>query len=70
MLVYFIKDVKKDNYEIIDMSSFTGSNKFWKTVKPIFGSKTKSNNSINLVKGTNIIQKEGQLTKAFNEFFC
>ena len=55
MLVYFIKDVKKDNYEIIDMSSFTGSNKFWKTVKPIFGSKIKSNNSINLVKGTNII---------------
>ena len=52
------------------MSSFTDSNKFWKKVKPIFGSEIKSNNSINLVKGTNIIQKEGQLAKAFNEFFC
>ena len=33
----------------IDISNLTDSNKFWKTVKPIADSKTKSKKSINLV---------------------
>ena len=67
--VYLLKKAKKDYYENIDVSNLTDSNKFWKTVKPIFGSKIKSRNSITLVEGTKIIQEEGELAKIFYEFF-
>ena len=49
---YLLKKAKK-NHENIDISNLTDSNKFWKMVKPIFGSKIKSKNSITLVEGTN-----------------
>ena len=52
---YLFKKAKK-NHENIDISNLTDSNKFWKMVKPIFGSKIKSKNSITLVEGTKIIQ--------------
>ena len=67
--VYLLKKNKKEYYENIDISNLTDSNKFWKTVKPIFGSKIKSRNSITLVEGTKIIQEERELAKTFNEFF-
>ena len=35
-------------------------------MRPLFGSKIKSKNSMTLVEGTNIIQKEGELVKTFN----
>ena len=35
-------------------------------MRPLFGSKIKSKNSMTLVEGTNIIQKEGELAKTFN----
>ena len=66
----YLKKAKKDYYENIDISNLTDSNKFWMTVKPIFGSKIKSRNTITLVKGTKIIQEERELAEAFNEFFC
>ena len=66
--VYLLKKGKEVYYENFDISNLTDSNKVWKTVKPIFGSKIKSKNSITLVKGTKIIQKEeGELAKTFNE---
>ena len=67
--VYLLKKAKKDYYENIDISNLTDSNKIWKTVRPIFGSKIKSQNSITLAEGTKIIQEEGELAKTFNEFF-
>ena len=66
--VYLLKKAKKDYYENIDISNLTDSNKFWKTVKLTFGSKTKSKNRITLVEGTKIIQEEGELAKTFKEF--
>ena len=65
----FIKKAEKAYYENIDISNLTNSNKFGKTVKPIFGSKKKSKNSITLVEGTRVIQEEGELAKIFNGFF-
>ena len=53
--VYLFKKAKKDYYENIDVSKLTDSNKFWKTMKPSFGSKIKSRNSITWVEGTKII---------------
>ena len=38
-------------------------------MKPIFGNKIKSRNSITLAEGTKVIQEEGELAKTFNEFF-
>ena len=38
-------------------------------MRPIFGSKIKSQNNITLPEGTKIIQEEGELAKTFNEFF-
>ena len=38
-------------------------------MRPIFGSKIKSKNSIILVEDAKIIQEEGELTKTFNKFF-
>ena len=47
MFVYiYLKKAEKDYYENVDISTLTDSNKFWKTVRPIFGSKIKSRNSI------------------------
>ena len=66
--VYLYKKAKKDYYENIDISNVTDSNKFWNTLRPIFGSKIKSENSITSVEGTKIIQEEGELAKTFNEF--
>ena len=53
--VYLFKKAKRDYYENIDVSKLTDSNKFWKTMKPSFGSKIKSRNSITWVEGTKII---------------
>ena len=39
--VYLLKKAKK-NYENTDISNSTDSKKFWKTLKPIFGSKVKA----------------------------
>ena len=69
--VYLLKKAKKDYYENIDISNLTDSNKFWKTVKPIFGSKIKPKNSITLVpclvEDTKVIQ-EGELGKHSTSF--
>ena len=52
MFVYiYLKKAEKDYYENVDISTLTDFNKFWKTVRPIFGSKIKSRNSITLVEG-------------------
>ena len=67
--VYLLKKAKKNCYENIDISNLTDSNKFWKTVRRIFGSKIKSKNSVTLVEGIKIIQEEGELAKTFNELF-
>ena len=70
MFVYiYLKKTKKDYYENIDISNLTDSNKFYKVVKPIFGSKMKSRNSISLFEGTKIIHEERELAKTFNVFF-
>ena len=64
--MYLLKKAKKDYSENIYISNLTDSNKFWKTVRPIFGSKIKSKNSMTLVEVTNIIQEEGELANTFN----
>ena len=46
--VYLSKKSKKDYHENIDIRSLTDSNKFWKTMEAIFGSKVKTKNSITL----------------------
>ena len=48
--VYLLKKAKKDYYENIDISNLTDSDKFWRTMRPIFGSKIKSKYSITLVR--------------------
>ena len=66
--VYLFKKAKK-NYENTDISNSTDSKKFWKTLKPIFGSKVKAEYSIILAVATKIIQEGGGLVKTFNTFF-
>ena len=46
------KKAKKDYYENIGIGNIIDSKKFWKTLRPISGSKIKSKNSITLVEGT------------------
>ena len=67
--LYLFKKAKRDYYEKIAIRNLTDSNKFWKTMRTIFGSKIKSKNSIILVEGSKIIQEEGGLAKTFNKFF-
>ena len=66
--VYLIKKGKKDYYENIDVSNSTDSNKFWKTVRPIFGSKIKSRNSITLAEGTKLFRKKKNWLKHSTSF--
>ena len=39
--VFLLKNARKDYYENICLSNLTDSNKFWKTMNPIFDSTVK-----------------------------
>ena len=67
--VYLLKKAKNDYCENTGISNLTDYNKFWKTLKPFFGNKINSENSVTLVERTKIIQEEEELAQTFNEFF-
>ena len=68
MFVYIYLKKPKRTFWKYRHKQYNWFKKFWKTVKPIFGSKVKSRNNITLAESTIVIQEE-ELAKTFNEFF-
>ena len=61
--------VKKKYYENLDLHNVTDTERVWKTVKPVFGSKIKTCNTISLIKKTTVIISQKVLAKTFCEFY-
>ena len=63
------KKATKKYYENLDLQNVTDTIRFWKTVKPIFGNKLKTCNTISLIEKSIVITSEKVLAKTLNEFF-
>ena len=67
--VFLLKKVKKEYYENLDLQNVTDTKRFWKTVKPVFGNKVKTCNTISLIEKSAVVTSGKALAKTFNEFF-
>ena len=68
--VFLWKKAKKEYYENLDLHNVIDTKRFWKTVKPMFGNKIKTCNTVSLIEKSTVITSEKALTKTFIEFFC
>ena len=69
MCVTLLSKAKKKYYTDAKISDINDNKKFWKNVKPIFGSKNKGNKTIALEKGNKMITDDEKLDQIFNEYF-
>ena len=63
------KREKKSFYMNLSVNNLLDNKKFWKNMKPLFSDKSKSSNTITLVKNDNIISKDEEVAKEFSDFF-
>ena len=71
---YVVSLIKKEKekesfHSTFDTSVVTGNKTFWKTVKPFLSDKVKKHSKITLGEDKEIISKDDQVAKIFNEFF-
>ena len=67
--VKMVKKSEKDHYQNISLSEFTDNKTFWKTVSPLFGSKLKTNQKINLIEKNVLVTSDEEIAKTFKEYF-
>ena len=67
--VFLLKKAKKEYYENLDLQNVTDTKRFWKTVKPVFGNKAETCNTVSLIEKSTVIKSEKALAKTFYEFF-
>ena len=67
--VFLMKKAKEEYYENLDLQNVTDTKRFWKIVKPVFGNKVKTCNTISLIEKSAVITSEKALAKTFNRFF-
>ena len=60
---------KKRYYNNLDVKLITDNKKFWKTVKPLFSDKIKTQNKIVLVENDDVISDDRQIAEIFNNYF-
>ena len=63
-----VKKAKKEHYQNISLSEIT-DNKFWKTIRPLFGNKVKTNQKINLIEKNVLVTSDEEIAKLFKEYF-
>ena len=64
-----LKKEKKKYFKNLDVKSFTDNKKFWNTVKPLFSNYCGGSQKITLVNRGEIISKDEEVAKTFNEYF-
>ena len=64
-----VKKAKKEHYQNISLSEIT-DNKFWKTVRPLFGNKVKTNQKINLIEKNVFVTSDEEIAKTFKKYFA
>ena len=67
--VSLLRKEKKQFYNNLDPSIMKDSKKFWKYIKPLFTGKSKSNSTITLIKGDNIISEAQEVAETLNNYF-
>ena len=64
-----MKTAEKQYYENLDLHNVTDTKRSCRSVKPVFGNKVKTCNTISLIKKSTVIISEKAFPKTFNEFF-
>ena len=67
--VNFLRKIKRNYYDNININNIKDNSKFWKTVKPCFTDKINTNEQIILVEKDNIITDESKIANIMVNFF-
>ena len=67
--VSLLRKNKKDCYANLNVKDIVDNKQFWRTVKPLFSDKTKSNEKITLVEDETITTQDEQNEELLNIFF-
>ena len=67
--VPLLRKTKKDYYANLNVNDIVDNKQFWRTVKPLFSDKTKSNEKITLVEDETVTTKDEKNAEFFNLFF-
>ena len=63
------KKTKKSNYANLNEKDIVDNKQFWRTVKPWFSDKTKSNEKITLVEDETVITQDEKNAELLNLFY-
>ena len=63
------KKTKKSNYANLNEKDIVDNKQFWRTVKPLFSDKTKSNEKITLVEDETVITQDEKNAELLNLFY-
>ena len=69
LCIKLFRTEKKRYYNNLDVTLITDNRKFWKTVKPLFSDKIKSQSKIVLVENDEAISDDRQVAEIFNNYF-
>ena len=67
--VSLLRKTKKDYYANLNVKDIVDNKQFWRTVKPLFSDKTKSNEKITLVEDETVTTQDEQNADLLNIFF-
>ena len=67
--VSLLRKTKKDYYANLNVKDIVDNKQFWRTVKPLFSDKTKSNEKITLVEDETVTTQDEQNAELLNIFF-
>ena len=67
--VNFLRKIKRNYYDNLNISDIKDNRKFWKTVKPCFTDKINTNEQITLVEKDDIITDESKIADIMVNFF-
>ena len=69
LCVKLFRTEKKRYYNTLDVNLITDNKQFWKSVKPLFSDKIKTQSKIVLVENDEIISDDRQVAEIFNNYF-
>ena len=64
-----LRKTKKDYYANFNVKDIVDNKQFWRTLKPLFSYKTKSNEKITLVEDETVSRQDEQNAELLNHFF-
>ena len=67
--ISLLRKTEKDYYANLNVKDIVDNKQFWRTVKPLFSDKTKSNEKITLVEDETVTTQDEQNAELLNLFF-